>query len=174
MDKGLVRYKEIISEIKKLGTAKCGRIIDCGCGNGILCHLLQKEGYENVTGYDNSSKPDYDVDFRFCDICRLEERANSVDVAILSEVLEHLTNEKLLLVAREIYRVLKVSSYMIITTPDSQADIDKTQEHIQLIDSEKLMTFFWPFIKVKSRTIYKNKNCKKSGSGNLLVVMRKA
>jgi 2-polyprenyl-3-methyl-5-hydroxy-6-metoxy-1,4-benzoquinol methylase len=99
------------------------RILDLGCGNGSLCNMLAKLGYE-VVGVEESAlgislAQQHYPDCQFIrgsiyDLSSLN-LANDFDVVISVEVIEHLFNPSALLEAAKHY--LKPAGTLILTTP---------------------------------------------------------
>lgn len=113
---------KMLAEVKPTGQSK-PRVLDLGCGNGSLSHLVAQQGYE-VVGVDASAqgiaiarKSFPDCQFVEADIydLPLAEMAHSFDIVLAVEVIEHL------LYPRELVRVakkcLKPNGNLLLTTP---------------------------------------------------------
>lgn len=101
-----------------------GKILDVGCGNGIISLQLGRAGF-NVKGIDVSDKaiekaiktnPFPNVVFEVTDAETLEASGEIFDAIICSEVLEHLQQPASLL--KELTKVLKVDGLLIVTVPN--------------------------------------------------------
>lgn len=103
------------------------RILDAGAGelrNREYCaHLsyvsqdiCEYEGKGNMRGLHTGKWDTSNIDI-VCDICNIPEPAESFDVILCSEVLEHLPDP--LRALQELYRLLKPGGVIIITAPFS-------------------------------------------------------
>lgn len=99
------------------------RVLDLGCGNGSLSHLLAQQGYE-VVGVEESESGFKFARLNFSDCHFIQasiydlpyaELGNSFDFVISSEVIEHLLYPRELIRAAK--KCLKPSGRLIITTP---------------------------------------------------------
>jgi len=101
-------------------------VIDLGCGEGQLLHSLIKHGLlkdaENVIGVDlsktrcNRFKKNVKIADVICsDVCNVPQlKSKSFDFAICTQVIEHITEEELLL--KEINRLLKNDGLLYISS----------------------------------------------------------
>jgi SAM-dependent methyltransferase len=121
------RLRFILSEVKRLGntliasgrTTSVGlRIADVGCGRGWLTQLLSRFG--EVTGFDRSTieaKKRYpSLRFVECDILRLP--SDTFDVAVCSEVIEHVRTEEQPKLVESLFSILRQGGTLIMTTPN--------------------------------------------------------
>lgn len=101
-----------------------GKVLDVGCGNGIISIQLGKSGF-NVTGIDVSEKtietarknnPFPNVQFRVQSAEQLVASGELFDVIVCSEVLEHLDNPGALL--KTLHQSLKADGILIVTVPN--------------------------------------------------------
>ncbi|MBE9188115.1 class I SAM-dependent methyltransferase [Microcoleus sp. LEGE 07076] len=99
------------------------RVLDLGCGNGSLSHVIAEQGYE-VVGIDNSapgiaiSRQSFpECQFIQADIYELPDTdlLQSFDVVLAVEVIEHLLYPKEL--AKNAKRCLKPGGVLILSTP---------------------------------------------------------
>ncbi|MBW4681814.1 MAG: class I SAM-dependent methyltransferase [Microcoleus vaginatus WJT46-NPBG5] len=113
---------EILSANSPVGAAQT-RVLDLGCGNGSLTHLVAQHGYE-VVGLDSSEQgiaiaresfPD--CKFIEADIYDLPDAdlVNSFDIVMAVEVIEHLFYPKELV--RYAQKCLKPNGCLILSTP---------------------------------------------------------
>lgn len=113
------RRLEIVDKfLNKLG--KNLKVLDAGCGDGIQAEIFAKN--HNVTGVDISSirikrakERVKKAKFYVGNLYDLDFPDNTFDVAIASEIIEHLTDPVKAL--KEIKRVLKPNGYVIIDLP---------------------------------------------------------
>lgn len=113
---------ELLSSIKPSSVSK-PRILDLGCGNGSLSHLIAMQGYEVVGVEDSESGVNYarqtfpDCHFIHASIYDLPyaELENSFDIVISAEVIEHLLYPRELVRAAQ--KCLKPNGRLILTTP---------------------------------------------------------
>lgn len=114
------RKELIVSQLKKqVGNLKGKKILDLGCGSGVLLEELTKLGAEPF-GIDTSSRA-----ISFCkklglvakraDVIRMPFKSSSFDVVCLVDTLEHIKNEKK--VFAEVKRVLKKRGFFLIIVP---------------------------------------------------------
>ena len=126
--------KIVLNQIGKYANlGKLCAILDYGCGPGFLIEALLgclKIG-QKCYGLDFSKKSVELVEKKFADLpnyggtvwaANLPSRYQdeSMDLVISLEVVEHLDDEKLLGMAREIYRILIPHGYVAITTPNRE------------------------------------------------------
>jgi 2-polyprenyl-3-methyl-5-hydroxy-6-metoxy-1,4-benzoquinol methylase len=113
---------EMLSEIKR-SRQQTLRVLDLGCGNGSLSHLIAQQGYE-VVGVEDSEQgvtiarqtfPD--CHFIQASIYELPfaELENSFDIVLSAEVIEHLLYPRELVRAAK--KCLKPNGHLIVTTP---------------------------------------------------------
>jgi SAM-dependent methyltransferase len=114
-------------------TARDDKILDIGCGNGSILRRLREQGYTDLHGQELS---DYAIDrLRACGITMHYGRLpnlpfpdRSFDVAIASQVLEHMIRRKRFV--REIARVLKPGGRALIFVPDDCLGPIEEHEHV--------------------------------------------
>jgi SAM-dependent methyltransferase len=104
------------------------QVLDLGCGDGALLYFLQEAGYTRCRGVDIS--PTQAAAARQSGI-RIEQgdliqtlfstTAESLDVVVTLDVIEHFTKSELLDFADEIYRVLKTGGRWVIHCPNGDS-----------------------------------------------------
>lgn len=113
---------ELLSSIKASSPSKL-RILDLGCGNGSLSHLISQQGFEVVGVEYSESGVNYarqtfpDCHFIHASIYELPyaELENSFDIVLSAEVIEHLLYPRELVRAAK--KCLKPNGRLILTTP---------------------------------------------------------
>ena len=91
------------------------RILDVGCGHGAFLYVLEKLGYNDLSGIDISEEQielAHKLGIAQARLGKLEQQLAalpeaSLDVVLAMDVLEHLTKQELYCTLREIRRVLK-------------------------------------------------------------------
>ena len=133
----LARYKNVLSLLERYSHGIVDkRILDVGCGDGVLCYLLYRMGAKA-----------YGVDTSKLGIALAREKAgggnihfhcgagdslpyadNSFDALICSDVIEHVDNVKELLL--EIRRVVRQNGTVVISTPIRFTKRPISDEHV--------------------------------------------
>lgn len=139
-----VARRELIYNIIR-NTRKDAKIIDVGCGTGITSDYLQKRGFKNVCGIDNSVNfIEYNKEgFILGDVLKLPLKSNFFDVVLCLDVIEHLENDKA--VANELYRILSKDGCLVVTVPAFQflwSNHDVVNHHYCRYNAKKLKELF--------------------------------
>lgn len=124
-------YRQIIRFIDKYSTGR-KRIIDIGCGAGTLCFYLASKGkqvlgvdisFKAIKACEESSKMLGLGKFAKFKVAKFpgESVNGKFDLVILTEVIEHLRDDKLAL--EKIFNMLKRGGVAIITTPSLNAPL---------------------------------------------------
>ena len=102
------------------GDLKGWKVLDIGCGDGYLVNRLLKEGVDaygcdiTLAGIPNPSPR-----FRQCPAWRLPYKDGEFELTITTDVLEHIPEEMIPQVAREIQRITsRISVHIIATFPE--------------------------------------------------------
>ena len=142
--------------IKSLIPAGVQRILDCGCGDGSLGHLLKDE--YAVQGCDIALEPLKHCEFPSvqCSLTKLPFDDNYFDLSICSEVLEHILPMEYERACQEIERVTR--KWLIVTVPYRE-DLDYARQrcphcgtifhdawHIRSMDKKTLANSFPGFL----------------------------
>ena len=122
----LVNKGFIIPRIVKLIDVddKNSRIIDLGCGDGKILDLLALCGYKNLTGIDIQdiaiNKKQLSYNFEKIDVISYLSKLEpvSVNFFILTDVLEHMSQDDALKLLQEVNRTLKKDGAFIIRVPN--------------------------------------------------------
>lgn len=106
--------------IKRYSSTQQPEVCDIGCGCGVTIEYLRSKGIGKVDGIDfqetfvsYASKKGGNV--RLCDIEKGISMAKRYDVVILSDVLEHLNDDKKVL--RDVFSLLKDEGICIVFVP---------------------------------------------------------
>lgn len=119
------RLRFILDNIKKYSPERA-KILDVGCGNGVISTNLAASGYQ-VLGIDVSEKAIQkanqdnrypNLQFKVLSAEGLASTGEQYDVIICSEVLEHLDNPSELL--SKLYISLKDTGIIIVTVPNGK------------------------------------------------------
>ncbi len=107
------------------------RILNAGCGYGILDMELARRGFNNLTLIDIDASRIGEIEHRINEYPLFKERLtaqtgsvtnlpfaeNSFEIVISSEVIEHVPDDALMM--RELGRVVESGGYVLITTPSN-------------------------------------------------------
>ncbi len=113
-------HNSIIKIFKNHKISKESAILDIWCGNGNFLHKLSILWYNNLNGCDGFLE-----NKKITDIAKFKKQNlneplvyedNSIDIVILTEVIEHLENPNDLL--KEVHRVLKKWWVVLLSTPN--------------------------------------------------------
>src|SRR5438309_2071503 len=117
---------DFIADVLKASLPPNGRILDVGCGNGVISRHLGRLGF-NVLGIDVSEKtieiarsinPMPNVQFQKKSAEELVASGERYDAVICSEVLEHLNDPGALLDV--LYSTLAENGKLIVTVPNGK------------------------------------------------------
>jgi 2-polyprenyl-3-methyl-5-hydroxy-6-metoxy-1,4-benzoquinol methylase len=112
--------KNIIKEIIKRN--KESKILDAGCGSGLLLYKFYKEGFKNLHGIDLNPENvkianRYDLfEIKLGNILKTEYEDNQFDIVICSHVLQVFDAEKAFNLFKEFGRILKPDGLLVIVT----------------------------------------------------------
>ena len=138
------RYNQVVDEV--FGTKK-SKILDIGCGEGVLIYLMFKKTKSAITGIDTDQ---LSLDFAKNKLKSLKVKAklktasayklpfknNAFDLVVSAEVVEHLTDIKKYLT--QIKKVLKPNGQLIITTPVKLGSIPEDKMHVKEFTPKEL------------------------------------
>lgn len=104
-------------------------LLDTGCGHGALMYFAREAGYSNIRGVDGSLEQVTAA--RRLGIEGVEEGdlrqvledqpAESIDVVVSFDVIEHFTRDELLPFVDQVYRVLKKGGRWILHVPNGES-----------------------------------------------------
>lgn len=119
----LARYENVIALLKRSCDLKQSKVLDVGCGDGVLTYLLRKEGVQ-ASGLDYSHEAiafaqektkGLDIDYQQGSAYELPYDDNTFDAVVSSDVIEHLQDVNAYL--DEIKRVVKPGGIIVLSTP---------------------------------------------------------
>jgi SAM-dependent methyltransferase len=110
-------YANYVRRLTKFGLDRSHRILDYGCGEGLLIEYLRRRGYRDVTGFDPYVA-------KFADTSRI---ADKYDCVIAQDVIEHADQPRS--VFMQLLDCVCPGGLLCIGTPDA--------ERINLGDSER-------------------------------------
>jgi ubiquinone/menaquinone biosynthesis C-methylase UbiE len=125
------RYKFAASRV-----AAADRVIDAASGSGYGSQLLSHKAQEvigldlntDALDYARSNHQERNITYHQCDLdTTIPYGANSFDMAVCFETLEHVTNQADLL--REFSRILRPTGTLILSTPDRRMYSDVSRYH---------------------------------------------
>ena len=133
----VARIKTISGMVSRLGNGL--RVLDVGCGDGVISKPIWKMG-NHVTSIE---LPTIATLAKKCqvpsvvagDAEQLAFAANSFDVVLASEVVEHLWNPHSFF--DEVYRVLRAKGHLIIETPEGRESL-RYDDHKHYFTVERL------------------------------------
>ena len=119
-------------------------IVDIGCGNGSILRDLRDRGYTRLHGLEQS---DYAVKRLSAegipmsqgDLLNMPFRAGQFDVAIASEVLEHVIRRNRF--CRELSRIVKPCGKVLIFVPNNHLGPIDEPEHVMIYNARSLRAF---------------------------------
>ncbi|AMN43471.1 class I SAM-dependent methyltransferase [Rhodoplanes sp. Z2-YC6860] len=134
------RYDGIVAALRANGIGKSSRVLDVGCGDAALTGLIATEFGAQVEGIDTTplsidlaksefAKRSLKGEFRLIDGYKYPYPADSFDAVVCSDVIEHVAMPDLML--REMWRVLKPSGVLVVTTPARYTEAPLDPMHVQ-------------------------------------------
>lgn len=117
-----VVYGGLLKRLEAAGAQRGGRLLDYGCGNGLLVQYLRGQGFEHVGGYDRFA-PGFD------DPAALEGR---FDCIVSQDVIEHVDSPPALL--RSFDEMASPGAVIAIGTPDAAAlKLDAPEQYVHAL-----------------------------------------
>lgn len=102
-------YASMLKRLRECGLKDGARILDYGCGNGLLVQYLRAHGFPNTAGYDRFAE-------RYRDTSVLKER---YDCIVTQDVIEHVDDPHKFL--GELGAMLNPGAIVSVGTPDANA-----------------------------------------------------
>lgn len=117
-----VTYGNLLKRLVRSGLRKEDRILDYGCGKGLLVQYLHKRGYGQAVGYDP-----YASEFSGEDVLQRQ-----YDCVVSQDVIEHVPDPRALL---STFAQLVVSDGLIaVGTPDASAiDLAEPEDYVHVL-----------------------------------------
>lgn len=136
-------------DIRKITNNQRGRVIELGCGSGVLSAQLAQKGYD-VTVLDISTEALKTAKRNFLkkqakgkfiqgDILDMHFKPNSFDIVWNQGVIEHFDN--IPKVVSEMYRLVKKSGYLIVFVPAFNSPLHMLYRILNKLNLKSL----WPF-----------------------------
>ena len=143
----IARYKIILNILGDNISGK--KILDVGCGDGVLCSFLKKKG-AIVTGIDASKEAIKfgkekvkDVNFIEGSAYELPFEEGSFDYVISTELIEHLSEPEKLLT--EMKKVWNKTGKVVISTPIKFTDKPLDKNHVTEYFEEEFKNLLKPY-----------------------------
>jgi SAM-dependent methyltransferase len=114
-------YGRRVARLEQVAGGRPGRVVDVGCGRGLLLDKLRRRGWD-VVGLELSAQSAgyardiLGIDVRTCDLPEMGLPGSSVDLMILWHVLEHLPDPDHLL--REVARLMRPGGAVVVAVPN--------------------------------------------------------
>ena len=134
---------DIRNRLKEALKVAKGKVLDIGCQRGGYSYNLKNAGclvtaIDISLGYVKQAKEKVkEVDFLQANAENMPFKSDTFDSIILSEVLEHVPDEKK--VVDEIYKILKPNGCVFISVPAYE---DDTEEHVRFLNKRLLASLF--------------------------------
>jgi 2-polyprenyl-3-methyl-5-hydroxy-6-metoxy-1,4-benzoquinol methylase len=130
----ITEFEPRIADLRKfirsyLAASHDARILDLGCGYGLLLHLLHRAGFRNLAGVEASAQQ-VEIARRLGVRGVIEgdameflrsSRDASQDVVVAFDVIEHFARDELLALVDEIFRVLRPNGRLIVHAPNGES-----------------------------------------------------
>lgn len=115
-------YHTFSRRLRRAGLRPDHRILDYGCGSGLLVDYLKSKGYAHAAGYDSFST-------RFADPTVLSQR---YDCIIAQDLVEHVEDPRGTL--RRFHELAKPGSIILIGTPNAAGiDLSRPERHLHTL-----------------------------------------
>jgi len=144
------RYQQVVDQIP---TNKNLKILDIGCGDGVLLWLISQKTPAKLFGIDTDksslklarSKLGDKATLKQASAYQLPFKARQFDIVIAAEVIEHLNQPSRML--QEIKRALKPSGRLIISTPIKLTSIPEDKMHVQEYTPQTALSTLKPYFR---------------------------
>ncbi|MEM0950784.1 MAG: methyltransferase domain-containing protein [Cyanobacteria bacterium P01_H01_bin.74] len=105
---------EVIDNILNQYQCKTGKILDAGCGEGVLVEKYAEQGW-TITGVDKNYASAYVAEGSITDLPQTDQ---SIDTVLALDVLEHLEYKEQPQAMKELLRVVKPGGLLIFSCPN--------------------------------------------------------
>lgn len=152
------RYTMILNQFPKLNLKQ--KILDVGCGDGVLDFLIKKEKGGSIYGIDSSKEAIEIAKKKFKDLniknyifkaasgYKSPFKDNFFDYVILADVIEHVQKPDQML--EEVKRVIKSGGKIIVSSVVKLSDVPEDKLHVKEYQTEELKSLLEKyFIKTK-------------------------
>ncbi len=131
--------------LKRIPSDRKARILDLGCGYGVYLDELRKLHYDSTEGVDISedqiehARGIFGLGEVTCAdaITHLEEKKNTYDCILAIDILEHLTYDDLITLAKLIFRSLRDGGRLVVQAPNGYS----LMNHITYSDLTHMRAF---------------------------------
>ena len=144
---GLKRSREDMDSMF-LNDVRPGRLLDVGCGAGILLNRMRQRGWK-VDGIDldkkalNYAKNRFDLDLHCGDLAAAKFPDNSFDAVTMHHVIEHVPNPVEFL--KEARRILKPGGRLVMVTPNTKSNgLREFKEYWFGLDAPRHLNLYTP------------------------------
>ncbi len=142
------RYQQVLNHIPQATNLK---ILDIGCGDGVLLYLINQKVKAKLTGVDldqnslKTARSKLKAKFVKASAYKLPFKTSAFDIIIASEIIEHLDQPQKML--QEIKRVLNPLGTVIITTPIKLFKTPEDPMHYQEFTPDQLTKLIKKYFK---------------------------
>lgn len=117
-----VVYGNQLKRLRECGLNDGARILDYGCGNGVLVRFLQLNGFPDTVGYDRFAKDYQDTSVL----------AQSYDCIVTQDVIEHVDDPHQFLA--QLSAMLNPGGMISVGTPDAKAlDLTRPEDFVHAL-----------------------------------------
>jgi 2-polyprenyl-3-methyl-5-hydroxy-6-metoxy-1,4-benzoquinol methylase len=125
-----------------------GRVIELGCGAGLLAGVIASRGHDvvgvdmNVEKIEAARRAYPALEFLACDASRLPLPDATFDTAVLAEILEHVDDRVGSLLLATAWRLVRPGGRLIVSVPNE--DCIPHRNHIRVFDRRSLRALLRP------------------------------
>ena len=139
--------KKRVNSILSLAQFKDKKVLDVGCNTGILTYLIEKQGAscigidiskENIKNALKYRPIKSKCRFFLMSCTKLDFKKEFFDVAVLGDVLEHLTNKERAETLRELKRVVRRRGLILVSVPFKYQPVNRLDFLRQIATTRKV------------------------------------